>query len=81
MYYLKNHKSLGVNVEDIHVLGYSVGAHIAGLIANYLPEDKLGRITGNIFFLFITCRKLHLTSCYFYLLLRRKKNIIDNYGH
>lgn len=29
------------------MLGYSVGAHIAGLVANYLPDDKLGRITGN----------------------------------
>lgn len=44
--YLKNHPR-GTRVENIHVLGYSVGAHIGGLIANYLPNDKLGRITGN----------------------------------
>ncbi|XP_044006296.1 phospholipase A1 member A-like isoform X2 [Aphidius gifuensis] len=43
--YLKHHPR-GIQVENIHVLGYSVGAHIAGLIANYLPDDKLGRITG-----------------------------------
>ncbi|XP_044006293.1 uncharacterized protein LOC122851247 isoform X1 [Aphidius gifuensis] len=42
--YLKHHPR-GIQVENIHVLGYSVGAHIAGLIANYLPDDKLGRIT------------------------------------
>ncbi|KAF3430549.1 hypothetical protein E2986_12579 [Frieseomelitta varia] len=44
--YLRDHPR-GTRVENIHVLGYSVGAHIAGLIANYLPDDKLGRITGN----------------------------------
>ncbi|XP_011139807.1 pancreatic lipase-related protein 2 isoform X2 [Harpegnathos saltator] len=42
--YLRDHPR-GTRVENIHVLGYSVGAHIAGLIANYLPDDKLGRIT------------------------------------
>lgn len=44
--YLRDHPR-GTRVENIHVLGYSVGAHIGGLIANYLPNDKLGRITGN----------------------------------
>ena len=43
--YLRDHPR-GTRVEDMHVLGYSVGAHIAGLVANYLPDDKLGRITG-----------------------------------
>ncbi|XP_015514869.1 inactive pancreatic lipase-related protein 1 [Neodiprion pinetum] len=43
--YLKNHPR-GIPVESVHVLGYSVGAHIAGLMANHLPGDKLGRITG-----------------------------------
>ncbi|KAL2713509.1 pancreatic lipase-related protein 2-like isoform X1, partial [Vespula squamosa] len=43
--YLRDHPR-GTRAENIHVLGYSVGAHIAGLIANYLPDDKLGRITG-----------------------------------
>ncbi|OAD52787.1 Phospholipase A1 member A [Eufriesea mexicana] len=42
--YLRDHPR-GTRVENIHVLGYSVGAHIAGLIANYLPDDRLGRIT------------------------------------
>ncbi|KAG8041755.1 hypothetical protein G9C98_007059 [Cotesia typhae] len=44
--YLRDHPR-GIPVASIHVLGYSVGAHIAGLVANHLPNDKLGRITGN----------------------------------
>lgn len=45
--YLLNHPR-GVQPENLHVIGYSVGAHIAGLLANYLPPEdgKLGRITG-----------------------------------
>ncbi|XP_063982529.1 uncharacterized protein LOC135165303 isoform X1 [Diachasmimorpha longicaudata] len=46
--YLRDHHR-GTPVENIHVLGYSVGAHIAGLIANHLPDDKLGRITDDYF--------------------------------
>lgn len=47
--YLKSHP-YGVSPENLHIIGYSVGAHIAGLVANYLDEDmdgKIGRITGN----------------------------------
>lgn len=46
--YLGRHPR-GVRAEDVHVIGYSIGAHIAGLVANFLdPEQdgKLGRITG-----------------------------------
>ncbi|XP_044732218.1 inactive pancreatic lipase-related protein 1-like [Chrysoperla carnea] len=46
--YLKRHPR-GVQPEELHLIGYSVGAHIAGLVANYLDEEthgKLGRITG-----------------------------------
>ncbi|KAG5675550.1 hypothetical protein PVAND_005446 [Polypedilum vanderplanki] len=35
------------NIESIHVIGFSLGAQTAGLIANYLKSDrKLKRITG-----------------------------------
>lgn len=38
----------GVPPDNMHLIGYSVGAHIAGLTANHLKpgEGKLGRITG-----------------------------------
>lgn len=38
----------GVPPDKMHFIGYSVGAHIAGLVANYIkPEEgKIGRITG-----------------------------------
>ncbi|KAF4525573.1 hypothetical protein B566_EDAN010432, partial [Ephemera danica] len=36
----------GTPPSALHLVGYSVGAHIAGLVANYLPDTKLGRITG-----------------------------------
>ncbi|KAK3919215.1 Pancreatic lipase-related protein 2, partial [Frankliniella fusca] len=34
--------------DRFHLIGYSIGAHIAGLVANYIERDqgKLGRITG-----------------------------------
>ena len=43
--YLANHPR-GVPPDVLHLIGYSVGAHIAGLVANYLNQGKLGRITG-----------------------------------
>lgn len=44
------HHPRGVRADDLHLVGYSVGAHISGLVANYLDpieHGKLGRITGN----------------------------------
>ncbi|GLH00086.1 Phospholipase A1 1 [Gryllus bimaculatus] len=43
--YLAKHPK-GTIPDKLHLLGYSVGAHIAGLVANYVPKGKLGRITG-----------------------------------
>ncbi|XP_074026065.1 phospholipase A1 member A [Leptinotarsa decemlineata] len=46
--YLTHHPR-GLRADDLHVIGYSVGAHIGGLVANYLDpvkDGKLGRITG-----------------------------------
>lgn len=36
----------GVPPEALHLMGYSIGAHIAGLTANFLDDGKIGRITG-----------------------------------
>lgn len=49
--YISTHPR-GVRVDQLHLIGYSVGAHIAGLVANYLDpirNGKIGRITGTIF--------------------------------
>ncbi|XP_014275631.1 pancreatic triacylglycerol lipase isoform X2 [Halyomorpha halys] len=40
-----NHQ-YGVRLEDIHVLGHSLGAHIAGVAGRMVKTGKIGRITG-----------------------------------
>lgn len=45
--YLQYHPLKSIQPEEIHTIGYSVGAHILGLVANNLSSGKLGRITGN----------------------------------
>lgn len=34
-----------VSFDDVHILGHSLGAHIAGYVGKYMSK-KLGRITG-----------------------------------
>ncbi|XP_039285454.1 phospholipase A1 1 [Nilaparvata lugens] len=43
--YLNEHPR-GVPPDKLHLMGYSIGAHIAGLTANFVVNGKLGRITG-----------------------------------
>ncbi|XP_035384540.1 lipoprotein lipase isoform X3 [Electrophorus electricus] len=38
-------KSLGYPLEKLHILGYSLGAHVAGIAGN-LTNNKVNRITG-----------------------------------
>lgn len=41
--------SLGkFKLEDIHVVGFSLGGQVGGQIANYIRSGKLERITGQI---------------------------------
>lgn len=40
-------ENAGIKFDSIHVIGFSVGAHVAGQIKNYLKDGKmLKRITG-----------------------------------
>ncbi|KAF0746009.1 inactive pancreatic lipase-related protein 1-like isoform X2, partial [Aphis craccivora] len=43
--YLADHPR-GVPPDKLHMMGYSVGAHIAGLTSNFINSGKIGRITG-----------------------------------
>lgn len=43
--YLADHPR-GVPPDKLHMMGYSVGAHIAGLASNFISSGKIGRITG-----------------------------------
>jgi hypothetical protein len=51
VWYLAQHPR-GVQPEALHLMGYSIGAHIAGLTSNYIEGAKLGRITGSLIFIF-----------------------------
>lgn len=47
VHYISEHPR-GVSPDYMHFIGYSVGAHISGLVANHIKpsEGKIGRITG-----------------------------------
>lgn len=37
---------LGVSLQDIHLIGHSLGAHIAGIAGQKVTSGNLSRITG-----------------------------------
>lgn len=42
-------QKLDYPIEKLHVLGYSLGAHVAGIAGN-LTNNKVNRITGRVSF-------------------------------
>lgn len=36
----------GVNLSDIHIIGHSLGAHVAGIGADAIQNGRVARITG-----------------------------------
>ncbi|XP_022814753.1 phospholipase A1 member A-like [Spodoptera litura] len=83
--YLQNHPVKSVPPEKLHTIGYSVGAHILGLVANYLHEGKLGRITGldpTIFFYMGSnrSRDLDYTDAHFVDILHTGAGILGQWG-
>lgn len=39
--------TLPFTLDDVHVIGFSLGAQTAGMIANYMKAGRLRRITGS----------------------------------
>ncbi|XP_066253941.1 phospholipase A1 1 [Euwallacea similis] len=85
--YLTQHPR-GVRADDLHLVGYSVGAHISGLVANYIDpqrDGKLGRITGldpTIFFYMgrNSSRDLDSTDAHFVDVLHTGAGILGQWG-
>uniref|UniRef100_A0AAR5QD27 Lipase domain-containing protein n=1 Tax=Dendroctonus ponderosae TaxID=77166 RepID=A0AAR5QD27_DENPD len=85
--YLTQHPR-GVRADYLHLVGYSVGAHISGLVANYIDpvlDGKLGRITGldpTIFFYMgkNTSKDLDATDAHFVDILHTGAGILGQWG-
>lgn len=40
-------EELGVSLDNIHIIGHSLGAHVAGFAGSYVKSGQVSRITGN----------------------------------
>lgn len=36
----------GVDINELHIIGHSLGAHVAGIAGGLIKNGKIGRITG-----------------------------------
>ncbi|XP_065159167.1 pancreatic lipase-related protein 2 [Atheta coriaria] len=85
--YLTQHPR-GIRADQLHLIGYSVGAHISGLVANFLDpqlDGKLGRITGldpTIVFYSAanTTRDLDPSDAHFVDILHTNSGILGQWG-
>lgn len=39
---------IGIENDNIHLIGHSLGAHVAGVASDVLKNGRISRITGNI---------------------------------
>ncbi|XP_019876123.1 pancreatic lipase-related protein 2 [Aethina tumida] len=85
--YLTQHPR-GIRADDMHLIGYSVGAHISGLVANYISpvlDGKIGRITGLdptiVFYMGKnTSKDLDSTDAHFVDILHTGAGILGQWG-
>lgn len=52
-YFLQFLARQDVSYDDIHLIGHSLGAHVAAMGADALPDGRIGRITGGYRILYI----------------------------
>lgn len=50
--FLLNLEGRGLDVDKVHIIGFSLGAHVAGFAGAFM-EGRIGRITGNICLLLV----------------------------
>lgn len=46
-------QSTGMDMSSVHLIGFSLGAHVAGLIGQYVTKGRIKRITGSSVILFL----------------------------